>query len=159
MRMEHPPWTLLTQTAWEKTQECLPALTALHEEPYWDPASGQGLCAHAAAWLHLLLLKEGKTSSIATVQGHIIGHCFVVCEGFRLDPTAMQFGALTPLVEPHEEDADTPWYYCNPIMHESVSALCMHLDNLGAPSPQTPIYLVEAEAYFKNAAQTQELGM
>ena len=156
--MDYPQWTLLTKTAWEKTQECLPALTALHEEPYWDPTSRQGLCAHAAAWLHLLLLQEGKTSSIATVQGNIIGHCFVVCEGLRLDPTAMQFGAPGPLVEQNDQ-VNAPWYYLNPIMHDSVSALCTHLDILGAPSPQTPVYLVEAEACFKNAAQTEAPGI
>lgn len=139
-----PDQTLLdcTAQAWNYVQECLPHLLALYDEPYWDPNTGSGLCAHAAAWLQHLLRQEGKTSTLALVQGNIISHCFVLCEGFVLDPTAMQFGSKTPTVTWYDAE-HAPWYHQQPTLHVDVPSLCQHLQDLGWCDAQVPLYFLD----------------
>lgn len=132
-----------TARAWDYVQECLPHLLALYDEPYWNPTTGSGLCAHAAAWVQHLLAQEGRTSVLASVQGNIVGHCFVLCDGFVLDPTAMQFGADTPSVSWYNPTT-APWFHQEPTLHRDIQAMCEHLQGLGWCDAQLPLYFLRA---------------
>lgn len=149
-----PDKTLLdcTAQAWTYVQRCLPHLLALYDEPYWNPDTGSGLCAHAAAWLHHLLQQEGRSCMLASVQGNIVGHCFVLCDGFVLDPTAMQFGADSPLVSWYDP-ATAPWFHQEPALHGSTRALCEHLLGLGWCDAQLPLYFLPTQTPSSTASQ------
>lgn len=89
-------WIVISQAAWENTKNMLPSLQLLYGNVYWNPVNGQGLCMHVAAWLYLLLRQEGKAPLLASVQGHLIGHAFIHCDGFLLDPLQCNLARPAP---------------------------------------------------------------
>ena len=141
-----PDAVLLTSTAqaWASVEACLPHFLKVYKEPHWNVATRGGLCVHAAAWLYTLLRESGRQPVLAFVQGNILGHCFVLCDGFRLDPTIQQFGEANAAEIVWYEPEQAAWFHREPILFSDIVSLHAYLQTLGWHEAQLPWYFVES---------------
>lgn len=106
-----------------------------------DPHDLTGMCAIAAAKTHHVLTRAGvRHAQLALTSRWTECHAFVLVEGYRLDPTAMQFGSAGPLVEPHLRGPRrrNPWYYAKPKTFDTIADFCVHLDSISWTATQHP---------------------
>lgn len=103
-----------------------------------DPYDLTGMCAIAAAKAHYWLHRAGVGDvRIALSSRWIEGHAYLIVGGYRVDPTAMQFGLANSLVQLHTQTKN-PWYYKKPKLFDSVEAFSAYLDSISWSEKQHP---------------------
>ena len=127
-----------------KTRKLIPKLKEIHGPTAWyDPSSLECLCAISAGLLYTAMKHDYPDVRLAVCTSDLEGHSFVVYKGLRLDPTAMQFGAPGPLVEPHITRG-APSHYLRAKQFSCLEAFNAHLKKRGWLAEQRPDFLVES---------------
>lgn len=127
-----------------QTRKMIPKLKKRHGPDAWyDPYSLECLCAISAGLLYTAMKHDYPDVRLAVCTSDLEGHSFVVYKGLRLDPTAMQFGAPGPLVEPHITRG-APSHYQRAKQFSCLEAFNAHLKKRGWPAEQRPDFLVES---------------
>lgn len=134
----------LCRQASNKTRKLIPKLKEMHGPTAWyDPNSLECLCAISAGLLFTAMKSDYPEVRLAVRSSDIEGHSFILYKGLRLDPTAMQFGAPGPLVEPHIT-RDAPSHYQRAKQFSCLQAFNEYLKKRGWPAEQRPDFLVES---------------
>lgn len=134
----------LCRQASNKTRKLIPKLKEMHGPTAWyDPNSLECLCAISAGLLFTAMKSDYPEVRLAVRSSDIEGHSFILYKGLRLDPTAMQFGAPGPLVEPHIT-RDAPSHYQRAKQFSCLQAFNEYLKKQKWPAEQRPDFLVES---------------
>lgn len=98
-----------------------------------------GMCAMASVQAFEWLRQNGVDNIQLAVSTRFLAssHAFLVVHGWRVDPTATQFGAPGPVVEQHTTKK-VPWYYRNPKLFSTAEAFCEYLDSVNWDEKQHP---------------------
>ena len=134
----------LCRQASNKTRKLIPKLKEMHGPTAWyDPNSLECLCAISAGLLFTAMKSDYPEVRLAVRSSDIEGHSFILYKGLRLDPTAMQFGAPGPLVEPHIT-RDAPSHYQRAKQFSCLQTFNEYLKKQKWPAEQRPDFLVES---------------
>lgn len=98
-----------------------------------------GMCAMASVQAFEWLARSGVANMQLAVSTRFLtsSHVFLLVDGWRVDPTATQFGADGPVVELHTTK-NAPWYYKKPQVFSTIESFFDYLDSANWDHYQHP---------------------